>query len=256
MKEVADRHHDEELEIDDLSSKSFPSHPNPSDTSSPVLQPVKPAQYVNLPVSQEVRDVLKYVTKYTPINMPIETPLRPFESGYIPCIGEVDAFLKVPRPDGQPEVLGLSRLDEPSIRESDPSLVTMQLRAVSKTLASPEVQVRAIERAEDHPDEVDKWVQSIEKLHKDVPPPRVQYSQRMPDVESLMQVWPAEVEGLLGPDSLEGLEWVDLSLEEYLKVLCAILGIPVGANLIDSAHLFFTLFIEVSNNQHFQAAGN
>lgn len=37
----------------------------------------------------------------------IDTKLRAFIPDYIPAIGEVDAFLKMPRPDGKPENLGL-----------------------------------------------------------------------------------------------------------------------------------------------------
>lgn len=37
----------------------------------------------------------------------LETQLKGFVPEYIPAIGEVDAFLKMPRPDGQAETLGL-----------------------------------------------------------------------------------------------------------------------------------------------------
>jgi intraflagellar transport protein 46 len=37
----------------------------------------------------------------------LETKLKAFIPDYIPAIGEVDAFIKMPRPDGQPETLGL-----------------------------------------------------------------------------------------------------------------------------------------------------
>lgn len=37
----------------------------------------------------------------------IDTKLRAFVPDYIPAIGEVDAFLKMPRPDEKPETLGL-----------------------------------------------------------------------------------------------------------------------------------------------------
>ena len=40
----------------------------------------------------------------------IDTKLKAFIPDYIPAVGEVDAFLKMPRPDGQPEVLGLNIL--------------------------------------------------------------------------------------------------------------------------------------------------
>ncbi len=34
----------------------------------------------------------------------------------IPAIGEVDAFLKIPQPDGKNSDLGLAQLDEPCLR--------------------------------------------------------------------------------------------------------------------------------------------
>lgn len=48
----------------------------------------------------------------------------------------------------------------------------------------------------------------------------------MPDIESLMQVWPQEVEEILSEIELPG-EDIDLSLEEYAKVACNILDIPI-----------------------------
>lgn len=38
----------------------------------------------------------------------IDSKLKAFVPDYIPAIGEVDAFLKMPRPDGKPETLGLN----------------------------------------------------------------------------------------------------------------------------------------------------
>ena len=43
---------------------------------------------------------------------------------------------QVSRPDGKPDLLGLKVLDEPAAVQSDPSLLTMQLRQASKQ-ASP-----------------------------------------------------------------------------------------------------------------------
>jgi len=74
----------------------------------------------------------------------------------------------------------------------------------------------------------------------------------MPDIETLMDVWPEEFESLLDSVSLPPPE-LDLSLLEYVKTLCAILDIPVYDNPIESLHLMFSLFIEFRNNPHFQA---
>jgi len=40
--------------------------------------------------------------RYTPLIQELDTKLKAFVPEYIPAIGEVDAFLKMPRPDGQP----------------------------------------------------------------------------------------------------------------------------------------------------------
>jgi len=60
----------------------------------------------------ETMEIFKLITDYNPVSMKIETKLRPFIPDFIPAVGEVDAFLKIPRPDGKDETLGIERLDE------------------------------------------------------------------------------------------------------------------------------------------------
>jgi hypothetical protein len=45
-------------------------------------------------------------------------------------VGDIDEFIKVGRPDGKPEELGLNVLDEPSGKQSDPTVLNLQLRQV------------------------------------------------------------------------------------------------------------------------------
>ena len=47
--------------------------------------------------------------------MEIDATLKVFIPEYITAVGEVDAYLKMPRPDGEQELLGLSILDEPAL---------------------------------------------------------------------------------------------------------------------------------------------
>jgi intraflagellar transport protein 46 len=47
--------------------------------------------------------------------MQIDIKLKPFIPDYIPAIGEVDAFLKINRPDNISEHIGLNFIDEPTI---------------------------------------------------------------------------------------------------------------------------------------------
>lgn len=42
-----------------------------------------------------------------------------------------------------------------------------------------------------------QWINSVGDIHKNKQPPSVSYSKPMPDIDSLMQVWPQEVEELL-----------------------------------------------------------
>ena len=66
----------------------------------------------------------------------IEPKLKPFLPDMIPAVGDIDAFLKVGRPDGQDEMLGLEMLDEPSLQQSDPSVLDLRLRSVFKQSSS------------------------------------------------------------------------------------------------------------------------
>merc|ERR1711971_92498 len=47
----------------------------------------------------------------------------------------------------------------------------------------------------------------------------------MPDIETLMQVWPAEFEDELKALEVPGAD-IDLSVQEYASVACALLDVP------------------------------
>lgn len=70
-------------------------------------------------------------------------------------------------------------------------------------------------------------------INKGKQPPSVNYSKSMPDIDSLMQVWPPEVEELLN-DIPAPSEDIDLSLADYSRVACNILDIPVHPNINNS----------------------
>lgn len=82
-------------------------------------------------------------------------------------------------------------------------------------------------------------------------PYQVNYKRNMPDIDSLMEVWPEEFEALLASSPLPSPD-LDLTLAEYAKVLCAVLDIPTYDNPIESLHLMFSLYIDFRNNPHFQ----
>ena len=73
-----------------------------------------PTDYTNLDVSAAVRDLWGYIMRYKSREVELETKLKCFMPEYIPAIGEIDSFIKVPRPDKKDdEDCGHKYLDEP-----------------------------------------------------------------------------------------------------------------------------------------------
>lgn len=58
------------------------------------------ADFENLPVSAEVKELFQFIDAFQPQTVEIEPQLRPFILDYIPAVGDIDAFIKIPRPDG------------------------------------------------------------------------------------------------------------------------------------------------------------
>ena len=50
-------------------------------------------------LDEETLEIFKYMKEFVPQDIEIETKLKPFIPEFIPAVGEVDAFLKIPRPD-------------------------------------------------------------------------------------------------------------------------------------------------------------
>lgn len=210
-----------------------------------------PADYEHLSVSAEISELFSYITRYTPQAIELEHRLRPYIPDYIPAVGDIDAFIKIPPPDDKPTLVGLEVLDEPSAKQSDPTVLDLQLRALAKHTTAKSVPIKTVENAEKNPKVIEKWVRDISDLHRAKPPPTVHYSKRMPDIDSLMQEWPGEVEELLKEVSLPTAA-LDAELHAYVDILCAMLDIPVYKSRIQSLHVLFTLYSVFKNSSHFR----
>eukprot|EP00405_Crypthecodinium_cohnii_P018170 CAMPEP_0206459800 /NCGR_PEP_ID=MMETSP0324_2-20121206/24386_1 /ASSEMBLY_ACC=CAM_ASM_000836 /TAXON_ID=2866 /ORGANISM="Crypthecodinium cohnii, Strain Seligo" /LENGTH=366 /DNA_ID=CAMNT_0053931409 /DNA_START=55 /DNA_END=1155 /DNA_ORIENTATION=+ len=210
-----------------------------------------PEDYAGLKVSEEVQELFGHITRYKPHNIELVTSLKPFIPEFVPSIGEVDAFLKMARPDGLPSNLGTVRLDEPALVPTNPSILEMQLRALSKNQELQPMEVRSIENAEKKPLEIENWVKKVEDLNRTKPAASVQYTRRMPDIEQLMQVWSSEFEEYLQNNPLPDMADLDLELKDYIKVIASILDVPVHGQLTETLHVIFTLYSEFKTNQHF-----
>lgn len=210
-----------------------------------------PDDYKGMKVSSEIEELFSYITRYKPHTIELDTQLKPFIPELIPSIGEVDAFLKMPRPDAQDQPLGLVLLDEPTLNPSDPSILDLQLRSLSKKQDLEPMAVRSIENAEKCPKDIENWVKRIEELSRSKPAPSVQYSKRMPDIEQLMQVWPNEFEEYLAENPLPDFNDLGLELEGLVRLMGSMLDVPVYSQLTETLHVIFTLYSEFKTNQHF-----
>uniref|UniRef100_A0A7S3D4V8 Intraflagellar transport protein 46 homolog n=1 Tax=Palpitomonas bilix TaxID=652834 RepID=A0A7S3D4V8_9EUKA len=162
-----------------------------------------PSDYAHLQVPSEVNELFQYIDRFKPQTIELDTKLKPFIPDYIPAVGEIDAFIKLPRPDGKPDNLGLTVLDEPAAKQSDATVIEMKVRSTTKQSNLQPMSVKRLENADKKPKEITNWIDSINELHRNKPPPTVNYSKPMPDIESLMQVWPPEIEDLLQQVSRE-----------------------------------------------------
>lgn len=238
---------------DDSSETDSDDDDDDEEHGAPLEGAYDPADYEHLPVSAEIKELFEYISRYTPQLIDLDHKLKPFIPDFIPAVGDIDAFLKVPRPDGKPDHLGLLVLDEPSTKQSDPTVLSLWLTENSKQHnITQHMKVKSLEDAEKNPKAIDTWIESISELHRSKPPATVHYTRPMPDIDTLMQEWSPEFEELLGKVSLPTVE-IDCSLAEYIDMICALLDIPFYKSRIQSLHLLFSLYSEFKNSQHFKA---
>jgi len=173
---------DEDLE---LAAKLSAYHYNPKDYAS-----------VKAPAS--LAALFSMITAHTPEDVQLPTKLKPFIPDYIPSVGDTDSFIKIPRPDGKPELCGLKFLDEPALSQSDPTVLELRLRRATRKAGLGEGQVRSIPEADKNPAKITAWLAEMKKATVDRGVgASVTYSKPMPNVEDLVRVWPAGFEKVL-----------------------------------------------------------
>ena len=118
-------------------------------------------------------------------------------------------------------------------------------------------EIHSIANSHKNPKQVVGWISDVEEIHKRRVPPSVFYSKKMPEIDSLMQIWDGEFETALGKVRLAESS-VPMSTEALVRVACSLFDIPVhetndNKNLIQSLHVLFTLYSSFCANDHFHA---
>ncbi|CAH4038132.1 unnamed protein product [Pieris brassicae] len=147
----------------------------------------------------------------------------------------------------------LTILDEPAAEQSDPALMHLQLRAISKTSsAKSNLLTKKIENAESNPKAIERWIKDVSELHISKPAPTVSYTTKMPDIDSLMEEWPDAMEETLNEVGFPPAT-LDCSLSQYVDIVCAIFDIPIAGDTLNdrlqALHLLFSLYSAVKNSQ-------
>ena len=64
-------------------------------TTHPIEGMYDPAEFADLPVTPEIREMFDYITRYVPQKIELDYKLKPFIPDFIPAVGDIDAFIKV-----------------------------------------------------------------------------------------------------------------------------------------------------------------
>ena len=209
-----------------------------------------PSEYEDLNVGPDIKELFNDILRYTPQAIELDTRFKPFIPEFIPAVGDIDAFIKVPRPDTVQDKTGLTFLDEPAAKQSDPSVLDLQLRAISKRSSQKQAMVKKLDNNEKSAKSIDKWIKDISDLHRSKPPPSVHYSKPMPDIDWLMQEWPIEMEEVLKETGIPTADF-ECDVASYVDILCSLLDVPIHKSRIQSLHVFFSLYSAFKHSQHF-----
>ncbi|XP_016664196.1 intraflagellar transport protein 46 homolog isoform X2 [Acyrthosiphon pisum] len=197
-----------------------------------------------LHLSQDIKDVFKYISMYYPQKPKLEFRLQPFIPDYLPAVGDADAFIKVIAPDPSIQAgLGLEYLDEPCLNQSDPCLLNLQLRA-SCSSSSKSLVVKKLESAEKNPKVIEQWIRDINELNRGKTSAFF-YSKKMPDVETVMEPW------MDGGDqkSRDMPDFENADLLTLVDEVCDYFGIPKTDTKVESLHLLFSVYVAIKNSR-------
>ncbi|XP_022179105.1 intraflagellar transport protein 46 homolog [Myzus persicae] len=197
-----------------------------------------------LHLSQDIKDVFKYISMYYPQKAKLEFRLQPFIPDYLPAVGDADAFIKVIAPDPSIQAgLGLEYLDEPCLNQSDPCLLNLQLRA-SCSSSSKSLVVKKLESAEKNPKVIEQWIRDINELNRGKTSAFF-YSKKMPDVETIMEPW------MDGGDqkSRDMPDFENSDLLTLIDEVCDYFGIPKTDTKVESLHLLFSVYVAIKNSR-------
>ncbi|PHJ23267.1 intraflagellar transport protein 46 [Cystoisospora suis] len=207
----------------------------------------------NANASAESRKLASYVRKYRASFKRLPLLLKPLPRQFFPAIGEVDALLKIPPPDGSWDPTGLEFVDEPALEQSDSAALWLELAAIrpckpaDKSDGGPPC---IEEQGKERNFRIDKWIETVRRLKSQHHGSDVWHFLDSLDFDTLMRPWPEEIAKMMEPNPQKlALEETSLGLADILKIGCALLRIPrTGHHLNASLHALLMLYLELSGS--------
>jgi hypothetical protein len=129
------------------------------------------------PAAAQLQQLFAYADAYTPPECQLPAlRLQPFIPDYVPAIGAPNSFTAPPRPDGGgPDFLGLTVLDEPALRQSDPAILALQLRRQHRQqecggggsgASDAQTPLGWVADPALQPQQLEAWIDQVEVLHQ------------------------------------------------------------------------------------------
>lgn len=215
-----------------------------------------PREYENVDAPTEIKELMQYISRYTPQQIPMEYKLKVFIPDYIPAVGDIDAFLKVTPPEPINKVtsgsehtksLGLQVVDEPCGQQSDGVLLQMKLRSIfPKAFETPSAIAKSTK-------DIERWINEIQALHMNQPTQNVMLlSRKMPEIDNLMAEWPEEMEKMFDTVGFPSSS-LDCPLSQYACIVSNLFDIPINnreshMDYISMIYTLFSLYIAVKGD--------
>ncbi|PRW21092.1 intraflagellar transport 46-like protein [Chlorella sorokiniana] len=222
----------------------------------------------------DLDQLFAYADAHQPPQYALPVRLQPFLPDLVPALGAPCTFTAPPRPDGEPDFLGLTVLDEPALVQSDPATLALRLRRQAGAAGSGSGASDAApplgwvaDPARDA-QRLDAWVEQVEALHQE-DASAAALAPALPDLETLMQAWSPEMQAHIESSPLPDPRQ-DVDLPTFARMCCAVLdlqppampaaGSRAGASaasqqhcaLLQSLHALFALYLEFRHNPAFQ----
>jgi intraflagellar transport protein 46 len=115
--------------------------------------------------------------------------------------------------------------------------------------------IGSISNPSQHAKALSSFLESYDEISRNRAAPTMNYTYKMPDLGDLMQEWPEEMDGALSSLPLPTAD-MDLTIDEYTRVICAMLDIPVKGNIVESLHVLFSLYQMFKDFGHFPGTGS